>query len=86
VLSSILGHALSGALFISVAITWWKSSLRGTSLERLHYIWGYGTGFSLIPNIFAGIDANKVALVYAVVGVAKFVNSLILCSNDQHKL
>ena len=83
VLSSILDHALSGVLYISVAITWWKSTLRGTSLECLHYIWGYGTGSSLIPNIFAGIDANKVALVYAVVGIAKFVNNPLFQRSTQ---
>jgi len=34
-----------------------------------------GLGSSLIPNIFAGIDVNKIALVYAVVSIAKFVNN-----------
>src|ERR1700736_565899 len=52
VLSSVLNHALSTALYISVAITWWRSTLRGTTLARLHSIWDHGTGSSLFPNIF----------------------------------
>jgi len=83
VLSSILGHGLSGALYTGVAIIWWKSALRGTSLERLHYVWGYGTGYAALPNIFAGIDANKVALVYAMVAIAKFVNNPLFQRSTQ---
>src|SRR5205809_3046659 len=78
VLSSVLDHALSAALSISVAITWWRSALRGTTLASLDYIWGHGTGSRFIPNIFAGFDANKVALVYVLVAIAKFVNNPLL--------
>jgi len=75
ILSSVLDHALSTALYTSVAVVWWRSALHGTTLARLHHIWAHGTGSRVIPNIFAGRLANKVFLVYALVGTAKFVNN-----------
>lgn len=75
ILSSVLDHALSTALYTSVAIAWWRSALRGTTLARQHYFWAHGTGSCVIPNIFAGYHANKIYLVYALVGIAKFVNN-----------
>src|SRR5579859_4634902 len=44
VLSSISDHALSTSLYISVAITWWRSTLCGTILACLNHIWAHGTG------------------------------------------
>jgi Protein of unknown function (DUF3176) len=78
VLSSVLNLALSAALSISVAITWWRSVFRGTTLAQLHYIWGSGEGRSFIPALIAGFDARKVALAAAIVAMVEFVNNPLL--------
>lgn len=78
VLSSILNYVLDAALAISIAITWWKSALRGTTLAHLHHIWDRGAGFSLISALRVGVDARKVTLLAGLVAAAQFVNNPLL--------
>jgi hypothetical protein len=78
VLSSVLNLALGAVLSLSVAITWWRSALHGTTLARLHYIWDRGEGSSFAPALKAGFDARKVALIAAVIAMVKFVNNPLL--------
>jgi hypothetical protein len=78
VLSSVLNLALGTVLSMSVAITWWRSALHGTTLARLHYIWDRGEGYSFAPALKAGFDARKVALIAAVIAMVKFVNNPLL--------
>jgi hypothetical protein len=77
-LSSVTNFALSTVLSTSVAITWWRSAFHGTTLERLHYIWDRGEGYSFGPALKAGSDARRVALIAAVIAVAEFVNNPLL--------
>lgn len=83
VLSAVLDHSLGMALYISVAITWWRIAARGTTLERLDYIWSHGTGARFFPSLLTGFDANKVAVIYLLVIMAKFVNNPLFQRSTQ---
>jgi hypothetical protein len=78
VLSSVLNFALAAAMSISIAVSWWKSALRGTTLVNLHYIWEHGTGLNPIPALFGDLDVKKVILVAWIVAVVKFINNPLL--------
>jgi len=65
-------------LSIGVDITWWRSALRGTSLECLHFIWDRGEGCSFISAFRAGFDARKVALAAVIIATVKFINNPLL--------
>jgi hypothetical protein len=78
ILSSVLNFALGITFSTSVAITWWRSAIQGTSLARLHYIWNRGEGLCFFSALAAGSDARKVVLAAATIAMVKFVNNPLL--------
>ena len=78
VFSSISNFALDTALSTGIAITWWRSCRRVTTLGRLHYIAERGTGRSFFPALVAGFDSRMVALLVALVAAANFGNNPLL--------
>lgn len=71
-LASIASALLVIALSAGATITWWRAALDGTSLNRLHYIWDYGSS-ALGTLLFGWRHINKVgvaAVITAITGVA----------------
>jgi hypothetical protein len=78
VLSSVFNFALGTVLSMSIAITWWRSAIHGTTLARLHYIWDHGAGYSFVHALKSGFDARKVVLVTAIIAIVEFINNPLL--------
>jgi hypothetical protein len=74
-LSSAWNYSLGIVLARSVAITWWRSALKGTTLESLHYIWDQRAG----PNPFYALQSSLIA--WKVVLLAWLVVSVQIINN-----
>jgi hypothetical protein len=82
VLSSIWNYSIGIVLGISVAITWWRTALRGTTLESLHYIWNQGAVLNLLSALRSSAAARKVVLLaWLVISVQIANNPLLQRSN-----
>ncbi|KAI9766206.1 MAG: hypothetical protein M1839_005008 [Geoglossum umbratile] len=78
VLSSVLNIALTAAMSMSIAITWWRAVLRGTKLANLHHIWEHGTNLNPLPALCGDVNTRKVVLVAGIVAAVKFINNPLL--------
>jgi hypothetical protein len=76
--SSIWSIAAFVTLGIGVTVTWWRSALRGTTLENQHYIWDKGRGMNPLAALRAGSDARKVTLIVWLVGSVQIINGPLL--------
>jgi hypothetical protein len=77
-LSSIWNYSLGAVLGISVAITWWRSALRGTTLESLHYIWNKGAVLNPISALRSSAAARRVVLLAWLVVSVQIANNPLL--------
>jgi len=85
-LSSIWSYSLGVVLGISVAITWWRTALSGTTIESLHYIWDQGAGLKPISALRASVDARKVTLLAWLVVSVQIVNNPLLQRSTRTKV
>ena len=76
VVSSIANVALAIELARGVTITWWRSALHGTTLERLHRIWSYHEGMKY-PAL-SGLVVSKVAFATILTTLASIINNPLL--------
>jgi hypothetical protein len=77
-LSSVANFALGIAFSASVAITWWRSAERGTSLASLHYIWVRGEVPRFFSALAAGSDAREAVLAAAFIAIVQIGSSALL--------
>ncbi|KAH0556782.1 hypothetical protein GP486_005428 [Trichoglossum hirsutum] len=77
-LSSVSNFAIGTALPIGVAITWWRSTLRGNTLVKLHHIWNRGMRWDSAPFLLTDFTVGKVAIVAMVISATKFLNNPLL--------
>ncbi|KAK1753746.1 hypothetical protein QBC47DRAFT_430691 [Echria macrotheca] len=78
ILSGASSFLFSTAMDTGVAVRFWLSAAKGTSLDELHYIWDHGRGLGLIPALRAGSRARTVAVLATAAYVIQFLASPLL--------